>query len=165
MASCFVFALPLQDQNFYFEFLCTETYMFLSLSPIFLCLIVVLHHFSAFLSASYFLLSVIFSCRAVPVMLFAVLLSVQSVCGLCYCMHMQFHYGCSPQTASSALYGRLLLSNIPGDIVLCDVCGAECLNVCVFVRQSTSFSVPHRLHVLSRLAFGCAYLCFCRYIV
>lgn len=80
-------------------------------------------------------------------------------------MHMQFHYGCSPQTASSALYGRLLLSNIPGDIVLCDVCGAECLNVCVFVRQSTIVSVPHRLHVLSRLAFGCAYLYFCRYIV
>lgn len=45
MAACFVSALPLRDDNVYFEFLCTETFLFLWLSPVFLCLIVVLHHF------------------------------------------------------------------------------------------------------------------------
>lgn len=101
--------------------------------PRILCLYTALHPSFPPLSTSYFLLSVIFPCRVVPVMHFAVVLSVQPVCGLCYCMHMQFNYWCSPLTASSALYGSLLLSNIPGDIVWWGGWGAESLNVCVFV--------------------------------
>lgn len=98
-----------------------------------------------------FFLSVIFPCRVVAVMHFAVSLSVQPVCGLCYCMHMQFNYWCSPLTASSALYGSLPLCNIPGDIVLC---GAEYVNVsvCVCVRAAVEI-------VFFDLAFVWIFLC------
>lgn len=58
---------------------------------------------------------VIFPYSVVPVIQLAVALDSSAACGFCYCMHMQFHYRCSPLTESSALCGSLLVLNISGD--------------------------------------------------
>lgn len=137
MAVCSVFLLYLRKISLnFFEFLCRDVLdtrrLFSLLIPTYVFFPAL--HPSSPLSVSppCFRLSMIFPRRVVAVMHFAVALSVQPVCGLCHCMHMQFNYWCSPLTAGSALYGSLPPSNIPGDIVLC---GAECLNVhvCLFV--------------------------------
>lgn len=110
---------------------------------------------------------VIFPRRVVAVMHLAVSLSVQPDCGLCYCMHMQFNYWCSPLTASSALYGSLPVSNIPGDIVLC---GAEymnaCLCACMWVHERDCIHRPYscvNTSILKCLNYWLKYMYTCKH--